>query len=127
MATITTFPTLDIRNIQYGDDDVWESPAILVADTYEPAGWVHRNKHWEAGVIFCDSAKVQAAATGSVAVVVKPWATMFYEDPTDTPLVDAAAPELITWQCRTYGARFTPAGMGGAATHYYVRFVVAGS
>lgn len=126
MATITTFPTLDIRNVQYGDDDVWESPAILVADTYEPAGFTHRGKHWEAGVIFCNSAKVQTTASGTITVDVKPWATMFYEDPGVTPSVTAATPTLITWEGVTYGARFVPSGMGGAATHYYVRFAVSG-
>lgn len=125
MATVTTFP----RNINGrspdNDESIWESPLIAVGDTWEPSNFPNRRKHWEAGVIFCNSSGVQVAATGgTVAVLVKPWATMFYEAPATGASITATAPVLSTWACSTYGVKFTPAAVL-TATHYKVRLSVA--
>src|SRR5688572_20999196 len=124
MAIVTTFP----RNINGrspdNDESIWESALIAVGDTYEPSGFPSRRMHWTMGVIFCNSAGVQVAATGgTVGVEIKPWTTMFYEAPT-TATITATAPVQIDWYAPTHGVRLIPAAIL-TATHYKVRLAVA--
>lgn len=127
MAIVTTHPTNLDGIARDSDHSTWESPLLVVGDSYEPSGLIHPSKHWEAGVIFCNSSGVQVAATGgTVAVDVMPWATLFYEPPTQGASITATAPVLSSWQCRMHGVRFVPTGIA-TATHYKVRLAVAQS
>lgn len=125
MATVSTFPVIISGQTPDCEESEWESPLLSVADTYEITDLSPRRKHWEAGIILCDSSGGQVAAgAGTFAVVIKPWATMFYEAPGASATVTATAPTLITWNASTYGVRFVPTGIT-TATHYKVRLAVA--